>query len=305
MTIRPGSAVRFGKALEYAVAKNLEEIGVGQLADNPALRVTRQAYLEENQELKQWLDSRATIGNQHLRSIEPRMQAGQLRMLIQSDQAGAHGDVRDIVLTGTQPNWEIGISVKRKHEAMKHSRLSDTIDFGIAWDLGEGCSQEYWDAIKPVFEWLRKLKLEEKNWRDIENKKELVYRPVMEAFRAEIRRICSKRKFQACRAVVHYLIGKYDFYKLIALDGVVKIQAFNLNRKLNVGRNLKLPTALVGNEFKDDSDNTVILIFNHGWTLSFRIHSATTKVEPSLKFDIQLDGQPTNLYTQHLAVPKD
>jgi len=35
---------------------------------------------------------------------------------------------------------------------------------------------------------------------------------------------------------------------------------------------------------------------DNGWAISFRIHSASTIVEPSLKFDIQLVGQPANLF---------
>ena len=35
---------------------------------------------------------------------------------------------------------------------------------------------------------------------------------------------------------------------------------------------------------------------DNGWQISFRIHSASSKVEPSLKFDIQLVGQPIVLF---------
>ena len=32
-----------------------------------------------------------------------------------------------------------------------------------------------------------------------------------------------------------------------------------------------------------------------GWQFSFRIHNASTIVEPSLKFDIQFVGEPTSV----------
>jgi hypothetical protein len=35
---------------------------------------------------------------------------------------------------------------------------------------------------------------------------------------------------------------------------------------------------------------------DNGWQISFRIHNASSKVENSLKFDIQLTGQPTDLF---------
>ena len=34
--------------------------------------------------------------------------------------------------------------------------------------------------------------------------------------------------------------------------------------------------------------------------MSFRIHNASSKVEPSLKFDINLIGQPQALYSHHI-----
>lgn len=55
---------------------------------------------------------------------------------------------------------------------------------------------------------------------------------------------------------------------------------------------VKLPTRLVALEFKPGSDNTVEMYLDNGWQLSFRIHNASTKVEPSLKFDVQFVSMP-------------
>ncbi|MEE0273575.1 MAG: HaeIII family restriction endonuclease [Coprococcus eutactus] len=43
------------------------------------------------------------------------------------------------------------------------------------------------------------------------------------------------------------------------------------------------------------STNAVEMFLDNGWQLSFRIHNASTKVEPSLKFDVQFIGMPTSL----------
>ena len=48
-------------------------------------------------------------------------------------------------------------------------------------------------------------------------------------------------------------------------------------------------------EFKPGSTNTVEMFLDNGWQLSFRIHSASTEVEPSLKFDVQFIGMPTSV----------
>src|ERR1700722_6125906 len=65
-----------------------------------------------------------------------------VNLALQSDQKGATGDVRDLLLSIPERNWEIGISAKHQHEALKHSRLSNQIDFGHKW-LGIPCSKDY------------------------------------------------------------------------------------------------------------------------------------------------------------------
>ena len=57
----------------------------------------------------------------------------------------------------------------------------------------------------------------------------------------------------------------------------------------------KLPTRLVAMERKPGSDDTVEIDLNNGWQLSFRIHSASEAVEPSLKFDVQFISMPVEV----------
>ena len=47
-------------------------------------------------------------------------------------------------------------------------------------------------------------------------------------------------------------------------------------------------------------DNTLDMILDGGWEISFRIHNASSSIEQSLKFDIRLLGNPPILFTQHL-----
>lgn len=56
-----------------------------------------------------------------------------------------------------------------------------------------------------------------------------------------------------------------------------------------------LPTRIVSLEYKPDSKNTLELYLDGGWQFSFRILNAPTKVESSLKFDIQIIGMPTTI----------
>jgi len=90
----------------------------------------------------------------HIAGLEPRLivpssDTDVLNLRVVSDSSGIKGDVRDVLLTRQTQNWEIGLSAKNNHSAVKHSRLSDKIDFGRDW-LGLSCNTSYFQAIAPV-----------------------------------------------------------------------------------------------------------------------------------------------------------
>lgn len=47
--------------------------------------------------------------------------------------------------------------------------------------------------------------------------------------------------------------------------------------------------------FKQGSKTTVQIYMDNDWAFSFRIHSASTRVQPSLKFDIQFISIPASV----------
>ena len=49
---------------------------------------------------------------------------------------------------------------------------------------------------------------------------------------------------------------------------------------------------------KIGSDNTLEIVSDEGWSISMRIHSAESKVIPSLKFDVQLISLPHSVVSQ-------
>ena len=68
-------------------------------------------------------------------------------MKLQKDSEGEIGDVRDIIIVRRDIKWEIGLSIKHNHFAVKHSRLGKSLDFGERW-FGVKCSEQYWEDIK-------------------------------------------------------------------------------------------------------------------------------------------------------------
>lgn len=243
-------------------------------------------------------------------SLEPSMidcNSEHLKLFLQEDKKGEIGDVRDLVIERKDINWEIGFSLKHNNFAVKHNRLSENLDFGKKW-YNVACSEKYFGAVRIVFENLKALKLEGKKWNELKNKEEDVYKPILNAFKDEIINASNNNK-NVVKKLVEYMLGKYDFYKAICLDSrkTTQIQVFNMHGTLNRAssenkptRRIKivnLPTRIVKFDFKPNSKNTLELYLNKGWQFSFRIHNASTKVEPSVKFDVQIIGMPTNILT--------
>ena len=151
--------------------------------------------------------------------LEPRMSEldnDELSLELQKDDRGMKGDVRDIVIRRDNIEWEIGLSIKHNHDAVKHSRLSHKLDFGSEW-FDMPCSKAYWDAVNPIFE---RLKIEKENglrWSEIADKDQAVYVPLLQAFIDEVNRVCKKDK-SVPQKMVEYLIGIEDYYKIVSMD---------------------------------------------------------------------------------------
>lgn len=227
-----------------------------------------------------------------------------LTLLIQSDKKGEGGDVRDILIIRRDIHWEIGLSVKHNHFAVKHSRLSDKINFGKKW-FGVPCSEKYWEDIAPVFSYLNEEIKKDAAWSELPNKVEDVYIPLLEAFVEEVKRSYALDP-EIPKKLVEYLLGLFDFYKVISVDkrNLTQIQTYNLRGTLNRPGKEKpkivvpvasLPTRIVHIGIMPDRKNTVEVYMDGGWQFTFRIHNASTKVEASLKFDIQLVGMPATI----------
>ncbi|MFP6310667.1 HaeIII family restriction endonuclease [Helicobacter pylori] len=227
----------------------------------------------------------------------------EITLSLQKDKLGEIGDIRDILIYFDR--FCIGLSIKHNHDAVKHSRLSKDLDFGEKW-LGVRVSQNYKDTIKPLFERLENVKKEGMLWRDFPNKEQEIYAPLLQAFKKEVLRIDENKKNKVPQKMVEYLLGKYDFYKAILLEREqkTKLEAYHFNNTLN--RSVKnkpkkiiplskLPTRMIYFDFKPKSFNTLELVLNEGWSFSLRIYNASSRVEPSLKFDIKLLSKPESV----------
>lgn len=304
-----------GRAFEYACIKELESsISAYRpvVLNEKSIEASKRAWLSisNEQQEKLTLASRAFIDL--LFDVEPLILENEsksdvVELSINKDSEAEAGDVRDIIIKRAEISWDVGLSIKHNHFAAKHSRLSAKIDFGNKW-YGLPCCDNYWSKISPVFENLCKLKKARCAWHDMDDKESSVYLPLLNAFMEEIER-ANKIDNQIPQRLISYLLGIKDFYKVVSVDRkrLTEVQSFNLRGGLNKnGKNSKakiiipiadLPDEIISLRLKPNSTNTVEMFLNNGWSLSFRIHNASTIVEPSLKFDIQFVGVPSNIIT--------
>ena len=249
----------------------------------------------------------------HIITLEPRLvnplnARDILTLQLQPDAAGQAGDVRDILFIRSAQPWTIGISAKNNHKALKHSRLSKIKDFGASW-VGVPCSRTYFLAIAPTFATLTALKATGATWNTQANKHTTYYQPILNAFRNELTAI-NAANANIPQNLITYLVGTNDFYKVIKRARVVEILAFNIHGTLGSGiaghrpvtpvPRLTLPTMITHFQMMAGSSDTLSMICDQGWQLSFRIHSAETLVVPSLKFDVNLVGNPATMYSHHI-----
>lgn len=311
-----------GKAFEYAairaVVEQLRARGDIDLIANSPLAVAKRCYesLEKNHQAE--FLAAANAGISVIIAREPRLEERSLKsadtlvVRLQTDQRGQFGDVRDVVITRPLVEWEIGISAKNNHKAVKSQRLAKELDFGASW-FGQPCSPEYRASVRQIFDDLQKH-VGAVRWRDLEKlgiDKFSIYTDVLDCFRTELLRMYASLGEVIPKGLINYLIGTFDFYKIIKLPGSTHVQPFNLNgtlgqrSKTRKGRPdssvLTLPRKIYDVHYiSETSRTTMIVACDAGWNVAFRIHSASEFVEPSLKFDVILTGQPPELVTQEV-----
>jgi HaeIII restriction endonuclease len=312
-----------GKAFEYALLKEflerLKAVTTVSVVESDPYKTALKCFLSFEEKEQSHYTLVASFAVNFLLDIEPRLSNGIsdkdiLQFEIVSDKEGQTGDVRDVLAIRSLQKWEIGISAKNNHRAVKHSRLSNDIDFGQKW-LGFPCSAEYFKEVKPIFDNLAKLRTASKatqKWDTLGDYHTSVYVPILDAFKKELLRLDKENPGVVAEHLIEYLIGNQDFYKVIKGSNKVEIQAYNLHGTLNLSfenvkpkakvPRLKLPNRLIEVVYQENSKTTLLVTLNEGWQISFRIHNASSRIEPSLKFDINLVSAPHSLFTNQLFI---
>jgi len=303
-----------GRAFEYIFINTLnseiEKRRPSNIIKDKSYHAAENAWVATDENLRNDLFVSAKAGVSVIFSTEPMIlenDGSLLQLYIQPDERGQEGDVRDIIITRENIQWEIGLSLKHNHFAVKHCRLSNHIDFCNNW-FGYNCTNNYWSDIKPIFDFLKRQQEINKKWEQLPTKETCVYKPLLEAFIKELN-VQLQAHSDVPTKMVEYLLGKFDFYKVISVDAhrLTEVQGFNLHGTLNKPSKNNAPKIVIPRSslpkrflyigFYKNRNNTVEICMDEGWHFTFRIHNASTFVEPSLKFDVQIIGIPTTIIT--------
>lgn len=300
-----------GKAFEYACLMAFYQYLYNQkdvfIDDNEPYRTAMEKYGLLSDDERHNFNLAAWTAVKMMVNYEPYLQYGNgiLKLSLNTDSAGQTGDVRDLLFIRDTEDWEIGISCKHDHAALKHSRITQSLNFGRIW-ISHDCRPDFIKALTAILD-----PLDGKyRWRDIQNKLDRYYVPILNCFIQEIKWLCDTYP-DSCERMFRYFLGSNDFYKVISLEKneQTNITGFNLNGTMNKVAHghkpitripiLKMPTKLYDIGFMKNSKTTIILVFDGGWTVSMRIHNKDEMAkQTSLAWDINLKGMPPDLYSQ-------
>lgn len=313
-----------GKAFEYAcltaVREKLQTLGKDViLSETAAFNTAMKAFEALDGKKQERYMMAATTAVKMINGLEPRLLngGGSLVLEISPDAAavGSEGDVRDVlcIRTGMKDGeWQIGLSCKHNHEALKHPRITEKKDFGTDW-MSIPCSQAFMDEISPVIDPLIQFEQDKVLWRNLEKKFDTYYVPILQAYINEIRRMCANNSDVPAK-LLSYFFGSNDFYKVIMNEGknTTIVEGFNMHGTLNkkcgriapttVVTKIDLPQRLIEADFKKSkkgviSKTTIVLTFDGGWAVSMRLHNKDDIAKPtSLAWDVNLVGLPPKTY---------
>ena len=245
------------------------------------------------------------------------LMASHLHIAMQSDSAGQAGDVRDLlclrwIIPGVR-KWEIGVSCKHNHVAIKHPRINvlASTDFLHNWTGGNySLSPSFKNAMGGFIPAVNQ-KIGE-DWDAVLGSdgtfRDRLLETATAAVADELRRHQGDPLF--AEILFRFLLGTKDFYKVMIFDKerLSRVSIFNFYGTLNqktknakparVLRKLTLPQSIISISNKKQY---LWIVFDKGWSVRLRLHNASGKVEPSMKFDAQLEGMPMEL--MNLAFP--
>lgn len=202
------------------------------------------------------------------------------------DIAGVRGDVTDIRIkffSGARVA-AVNVSLKHRHEALKHPRLTRVPEWiGLAnTKEGKLYLSTYENIWATFFQKGRELSPNAKRFRELKAiapnfVDENLYKPLYTLVAGFLRQNAASSP--QVQKMFGFMVGRFDYVKLIDHDGEIEVRDFS---------DILKPNSV---EIKYVEGGYLHFQFDNGWRLSGRLHTATQWLKKSIKFDVQ----PANL----------
>jgi hypothetical protein len=263
------------KVIMTHVTEDMQLRGQSIFEDLPAMQ--KNVFEHSAQKIVEWLI------NNKLKTIAEveRVEIDRI-----SDTAGVKGDVTDIRIRLFSEEGEavINISLKHRHKALKHPRLTRVPEWiGLAKTKEDEQYKDAYDGVWAIFfEKAKMLSPLAKKFRELtaidpafieENLYKPLYTLVKNFLKTNIRNSDQVKK------LFEFMVGKFDYVKFIEHNGKIEIRDFSRLPKPNSVR------------IEYEGGDYLKFHFDNGLSLSGRLHTATEWLRRSIKFDIQ----PINL----------
>jgi len=202
-----------------------------------------------------------------------------------TDNEAKKGDVTDIRIIGAKR--QVNLSIKHNHSALKHQRPPTTANW-CGYPKKSIEDLEFRKKYKRVIDiFLLKSKKDvpkAKYFRDLViNKKSYIkdnlYEPVCVLVAEAINNLCKNK--ECVESLFRFLVGSIRFYKIIDKPKEVIMLDFT-----TVSSPEKVQATLRDKSY-------IYLTFSNGWKISMRLHTASSRLGKSLKFDTQACNFPT------------
>lgn len=271
-----------GRALEYIIVKDLIDSYQALLSDNckymqlrdenyfdNLLPPLKNKYTIATSKITKWLnDNYDVIGSK----------------LDRLDDNQAKSKVSDV--TDIRINNKVNISIKHNHNALKHQRpgalaqqcsfprkSKQDLEFREKYKLVTKEFISNANKVNPDISLFSELKSLDVNFINRE-----LYKPVCELVASFINEEVSM-SIENVRFLFKFIVGNTDFLKIVVNQSHIEIYEFS---------KIPSPNSVIASV---KNDSYVNLIFDNGWNISMRLHTASSRLKTvSLKFDSQLDG---------------
>lgn len=266
-----------GRAYEFALCNQI-------IYTFSNIELTDRAELEQQRDMEHFYDLDYDTKNAYIKSaelicnnwlvkkIDPQEKYTLDRL---PDRAGVEGDVTDIRIMSEVE--KINISLKHNHDALKHPRLTRVPSWvGLESDDNyETIHDRIWDDF---FKQAEKANPTATLFRDLTAiDADFINDNLYNPFCTFISNYLSKKtsSSQSVKHMFDFLVGTYDFYKIIDRKDCITIQDFI---------NMPKPNTVI---IRQTDRSHIAMTFDNGVILDLRLHTASSRLIRSIKFDVR------------------